>query len=639
MPIIDGSFQIPFAAPEHQKLLSAFQDRLKLSNQALSGRLTQWAENEDMMKAYMPTSENDALRKTERKAGKPQYTTIEIPESYATMLAAHTYLASVFLSRQPVIQMQGRHGESQQAEQGLEALLDYQVGTGGAIPALYIWLLDAVKYGQGVLGHYWDEELITSTQMVDEPVTFLGVPLPGAPMKKKLKTVQTRGYVGARHYNVRPQDFGFDPRVPLRRFQEGEFCWRFDQISWNRVVEKQAAKQYFNIKHIKETGGISSVMRDTGSSRSTLPGETFLDANLSYGDGKHPGRINIHEFFFELVPAEYGLSPSKLPEKWVFTVANEKVIVAAQPLGLLHNKFPFDVIEYEIGGYELFNRSLLEISKPLNEVLTWLFNSHFFNVRKTLNDQFFVDPSMVVMQDMEDPNPGRLVRLKPAAYGKDVRSFVAQMPTTDVTRSHMADAEAVRQLSQRMSGVTDNIMGMVNQGGRKTATEVRSSGSFAANRLKTTVEWMSACGWSPWAQKLTQMTQQMYDMERKYRIVGDLSQWGERYMDVTPEQIAGFYDFVPVDGSLPVDRFAQANLWQQIMAGMQQMPQVAMAYDLPKIFAYVAQLAGLKNITQFRIQVVPDAVARQNAQLGNTVPITPGNAAEPGQVPGMGPTG
>lgn len=637
MPMIDGVFQVPFDSPEHKKLLSAFQDRLKLGNSALALRSAVWKTNEDMMKAYLPTSELDNARKAERTAGKPQYTTIEIPEAYATMLAAHTYLTSVFLSRSPILQIQGRHGESQSAEMALEALLDYQITAGCALPVLYIWLLDPCKYGHGVLGHYWEEEIINSTQLVDEPPLFLGMPIPGATPKRVMKTTQTRGYVGARHYNVRPQDFCFDPRVPLCRFQEGEFCIRFDQISWNRVVEKREAKVYFNTKNIPETS--ENGARDMGSAHTVLPSTNFIDQKLSYGDGKHPGRVDIHEFFFALIPAEYGLTASKVPEKWVFTVANEKVIIAAQPLGFLHNKFPFDVLEYEIGGYELMNRSLLEIGKPLNDVLTWLFNSHFFNVRKTLNDQFFVDPTMVVMQDLEDPNPGRLVRLKPAAYGKDVRSFVHQMPVVDVTRSHMQDAEAVRSISQRMTGVTDNIMGMVNAGGRKTATEIRSSSSFAANRLKTSVEYMSASGWAPWAQKLIQTTQQMYDQDRKYRIVGDLSQWGERFIQVTPEQIAGFYDFTPVDGSMPIDRFAQANLWQQIMQGMQQLPSVAQAYDLPRVFAFVAQLAGLKNITQFRVKVVPNEVAQGNAAAGNSISITPGNPNEPGQIPGLGPTG
>jgi hypothetical protein len=70
----------------------------------------------------------------------------------------------------------------------------------------------------------------------------------------------------------------------------------------------------------------------------------------------------------------------------------------------------------------MFKRSMLEQLKPLNDVLTWLFNSHFYNVRKALNDQFVIDPSRIMMRDALDPEPGRMMRLKPTAYGTDPKS-------------------------------------------------------------------------------------------------------------------------------------------------------------------------------------------------------------------------
>jgi hypothetical protein len=637
MPLME----IPFGSKQHTQLISAFRERLKIARSGLNMRSDKWSENEDMLKAYVPASENDELRKVSRRSGQPQYTTIEVPYSYAMMLTLHTYLASIFLSRTPIMQVTGRHGESQQAEQCIEALLDYQLTAGGGIPALYVWLLDPLRYGHGVIGHYWDEELITTTQITEQPKTFLGAPIPGTKEKVR-QTIQTRGYVGARLYNVRPQDFLFDPRVPLMKFQDGEFVIRFNQLGWNKIIEGKNAGRYFNVDKAKEAVTHYGKDRDLGSSRTMLPDNGWLDTALRMDNGTAPTRVSLHEFYFELIPSEYGLSSGVNPERWVFTIVNEQIIIGAQPLGLFSNKWPFDVLEYEIGGYELFNRSALEITKSLNDTITWLFNSHFYNVRKTLNDMFVVDPSKVEMRDMTDPNPGRLVRLKPAAYGQPIDSFVKQFQTVDVTRTHLADTEAVSQLMQRVTGATDNIMGQVNSSGRKTATEVRGSTEFGVSRLKTTAEWWSASGFAPLTQKMVQLTQQMYDMDRKFKIVGDLSQWGERYMSVSPEQIAGFYDFVPVDGTMPVDRFAQANLWQQIFSGLSAMPNVMAAYDMPKMFAFVAQLAGLKNITQFRIQLTPDALMHQQLAAGNSVPvdsIAPGNPNEPGQIPNVGATG
>ena len=98
-------------------------------------------------------------------------------------------------------------------------------------------------------------------------------------------------------------------------------------------------------------------------------------------------------------------------------------------------------------------------------------------------------------------------------------------------------------------------------------------------------------------------------------------------MNVTKESIAGFYDFVPVDGTLPVDRMAQANLWKEILGSLRMMPpQVGAGFQWDKIFSWVGSLAGLKNINQFKIQVVPDGMMQQQAQLGNAIPMASYNS-------------
>lgn len=640
MPLNNENYGLDVGSQRHRDIISAFTKRLRLADSGFNQRSKAWAENEDTMKAYVPADDDEALRKADKKRGNPQYTTIEVPFSYAMMLTLHTYLTSIFLSRTPILQVSGRHGETQQSEQCMEALLDYQVTSGGNLPPLYIWILDPLRYGVGVIGQYWDEEEIAVSKRVPVARSFLGSPIPGT---ESMKTIQEiiKGYEGTRLYNVRPQDFKPDPRVPIWRFQEGEFVIRYEQIGWNKAKDRERAGMYFNLDAVAKAAPSNPRYRDTGSPRTTLPDNYALEGTNLNDKSGNPTRLNIHEFYWEIIPSEWGMGDGKRMEKWVFTIANETIVMGCQPLGMLHNKWPFDVLEYEVGGYELFNRSVLEVAQPLNDTLTWLFNSHFFNVRKTLNDQFFVDPTMIEMRDLEDPGPGRLVRLKPAAYGLPVDQFVKQFPTVDVTQQNMRDTGMVSDLMQKLLGANDNLMGAV-QGSRHTATEVRSASSNAVNRIKTVGEWQSATGWSTLTAKMISMSQQLFTAERKFRVVGDLSQWGEKYLMVTPEQIAGAYDFVPVDGTMPIDRYAQANLWQQLLAGVAQQPAIMQSYDMPKIFAFVAQLAGLKNITQFRVQAVPDAVMQARAQSGQSVPlenVAPGNPSEPGQIPGMGATG
>lgn len=631
-----GVKHIPYGSKLHGKIIENFKNRLRIArDEQRKKREEEWRNSEDTYTAYMPESDLDRTRKSKRDSGMPEYTTIALPYSYAMLLTAHTYYTSVFLARDPIIQLKGRHGESQTAETALESLLDYQMQAGGNMVPLFIWLMDIGKYSHGVVGHYWDKEEFTLTSYVDQPKTFLGVPIPGT-SEKVLQSQNVTGYEGNRLYNIRPADFLPDPRVPLVRFQEGEFCIVYDKVGWVKIVGKAARGQYYNVNVARKTGSSEGDDRlgSTGHD-SNLPGE---DLNMySIGDDT-PSTMDLYEFHWDLVPSQLGLGKSDRPEKWVFTIANKSVIVSAQPLGLAHNRYPFDVIPFEIEGYNVFNRSMLEVLDPLNKTMEWLFNSHFYNVRAALNNMFLVDPSKVNIRDLEEPGPGKLIRLKPAAYGSDVRTLVQQFQVQDITRSNLSDSDMVAQLAQRITGVSDNVMGAVNTGGRKTATEVRSSTSFGVNRLKTNCEWFSTVGFGPLATKLYMSTQQLYSEERKFRIVGDQAMWAEPYMRVTPDMIAGQYDFVPVDGTMPVDRFAQVNLWQQLMGSMAKVPGALQGYDLSKIFAFVAQLGGLKNINKFRIQITPDGMLQQQAQMGNMVPMR-ANLNEPGQIPGMGSTG
>ena len=65
-----------------------------------------------------------------------------------------------------------------------------------------------------------------------------------------------------------------------------------------------------------------------------------------------------------------------------------------------------------------------------------------------------------------------------------------------------------------------------------------------------------------------------------------------------------------------------------------------------RIFEWVARLAGLKNIAQFKSMIAPDAQLLQQAKLGNVVPlqgkqstgVKPAPTPSPAQLPGIGPT-
>lgn len=618
---------IEYDSEQHRRLLAALTERYMASRCKMADRYAAWRKAEEHFRAYMPETEADALRRAKREAGKPQYRTLFIPYGYAMAMAAHTYLASVFLARAPIFQYVGRHGQAEAQVQAVEAIIDYQVHVGRMLVPLYVWLMDLIKYGVGIVCNYWAVEQTGLRRKMEAPREFMGIQIPGTSREVETYDLITR-YEGNKLINVSPYDFIVDPGVSLVNFQSGEFCGRRAVVGWNEILRRAEMGEYFNIEHLSR--GMADYTGREERFPEDLPEEVDeWRMSLHTDRSQVPTRVRIWEIVWELSPEEWDLGPQVWPEKWVFTVAEGSVIIGARPLGLSHGAFPYFVQTYEFDGYSHSSRGMLETVAPLSDVLNWLVDSRMANVRQMLNNQLIVDPSRINVAHLER-GPGFIAQLMPTAYGTDPRTAFAQVSTADVTVTHFQDIKLLMELIQRVTGVTDNMMGVVYPGGRKTATEVRTATSFGINRLKVLAEYCSAIGWEPLAQVLLQNSQELYREPIKVRLAGDLSRRVglPAVIEVRPEDIAGFYDFVPVDGTLPIDRVAQAMMWRELLATITRVPEVMARYDMAGIFSWVAQLAGLRNITQFELR--PEEVIAKQVQAGNLVPAGgPGEARGP----------
>lgn len=615
---------------QHEKLLARINSRYQLALQGQQTRHDAWRRAEELILAYVPETEVDRVRRVDRDSGKPKYTTIMLPYTYSLLMSAHTYWTSVFFARTPVHQFMGRHGEGEMQVQALEALISYQIEVGQAMAPYYIWLYDAGKYGVGILGHYWTTEKIAYGSLVEmDQAGTTGV---------YQLTQEVEGYRGNKCYNISPYDFFHDPRVPMTRFQDGEFCFVRKRMGWSAILARETAGFFMNVDQIKE-----HLVKDRGATdgsqrllRPDFSQMEFDDVDITQESNdkkKHPTGAVFLEMYIQLIPDEWGLGPSKLPQKWCITVTEDMgLVVGISPLSYVHGNFPIDILEPEVEGYGIYNRGIPEIIEPIQQTMDWLINTHFFNVRTSMNNQFIVDPSKLVIKDVANSEAGFIWRLRPEAYGTDITKMFHQIPVQDVTRGHIADFQQMLGVGEKTLGINEQMMGALSTSNRKTATEVRTSTGFGVNRQKTITEYMSATGFSPHSQKMVQTSQQFYDSTAKMRIVGDLARdAGEQFMNVGPEDIAGFYNYVPVDGTLPIDRMAQANLWKEIFGGLRMMPpQILQSYDWAKMFGWMAQIAGLKNINQMKVQVVPDQFAADQAQAGNVVPLRGPSPVQPG---------
>jgi len=220
------TLDIKYETTLHTELREAVRKRKLFSQSKMQDYRKQWDDADDSLRAYIPERDVDRKKKDKKRyAGEVDYVTLEVPYVYAQVMTVHTYWCTVFLSRSPIWQFSARHGETQDAVSAVEAVMDYQLKVGLQLPVLYNWLYDLSRYSLGIVGVYWDQEMRTVSRIVEQPKTLLGVPLPGT-KERIIQEEKIRGYTGNKLYNIRPYDFFPDPRVPLNRFQSGEFCIR-----------------------------------------------------------------------------------------------------------------------------------------------------------------------------------------------------------------------------------------------------------------------------------------------------------------------------------------------------------------------------------------------------------------------------
>lgn len=602
-------------------------ERVDLSETRMGMNYPKWQELEEKFMLHRTKSKRD---KENDAKGKDNYQSIDVSFSYTLMMTAHAYYVNTFLARPVVFPIDSVNGEGAIKEQIVESLLQYQVRKGNILPALMVWFLDVSRYGVGIVCDYWTEEFKTKTTIIEEPEMVDGVPT--GKQRTGTQTERIPGYKGNKVFNVLPYDFLPDPRVPMMKVQEGEFVGRRVTVSWNEFLRRYATGEYINKEQAYKLQGRGAKKnnRSTAMSENTVSDITY---ETDSPKGIKNSELYCVEMVIEIIPKDWGMiNGSDYPEKWVFTVANRELIIGARPLGRRDDIFPFHVLEQEIDGYFHNSRGLLEINQDMNDTLSWLLNSHMYNKEQAIYNQFVYDPSKVVQKDLLRREPGKMVRLKPTAYGTDVRAAISQLPVNDVTMQNYQDTQVIERMMQRTVGINDDVAGTSQGSSRRSATEFRGTTQFSADRLADSVIYFSVTGFQSLARSLVSTSLDNYTDEMTVKIAGDNIptkldlQTGQFTLEngavtFTPEDIAGEYDLVPTDGTAPIDRGMQSQMYLQYMQQALAIPGFAEEYRLPSLMRFIMKNAGLTGIDRFKIRTLSDdellAIIKEDKLNGN----------------------
>ena len=150
---------------------------------------------------------------------------------------------------------------------------------------------------------------------------------------------------------------------------------------------------------------------------------------------------------------------------------------------------------------------------------------------------------------------------------------------------------------QVASGINATMMGG-HSPARRTALENRIASTAGTQRQHTIATYFSPTGFRSLAARLAMNCQQFYSAEQVIRRAGALPD--EDGVEISSDTIQGGFNFIPFDGSLPLDRQAMAVVWREYLETLMQLPEFIQKYDINEIIGYVMSLMGVKDLEQFR---------------------------------------
>lgn len=604
---------------EHAKVKDYLIQRLDFSERSMNKFYDRWRYNELRVQAYVDLEDYEQLLKARNDSGKPaKVVSVTVPYMYATIMTIVTYMVQTFCGRSPIFQVGGLSAQAADKAPNMEAVLQYNADHTRLIRHVFQWLLDQEIYGVGVMLTLWTKETARRTVWTEQKNLLIPDASGTWTPSRQTRTVYEGNTVRA----IDPFMFFPDPRVPMSEVaMRGEFAfWRtFESAHLLKRYEAQGALKFCAAAGQLPRGSTAGEYNKSNRAIRSQ-GESNPADERGYGKGVSTGFVQIDQGVCEIIPKDLGLGDSELPERWLFTLANKNQVVQAEPYEADHGKIPVAVAEPYTFGYGFGQLGSADFIGPYQDTISWFINSHIENVRTVLNNMLVVDPSRIEMQDVRHPDAGKLIRIKRAAYGQDVREMLQQLQVTDVTQNHVRDLEMFIRLADSLTGVNDNLRGLQDSGGRKTATEVRTSGEAGASRLAASARLRSAQALVDLAEMMSLNIQQYMSEEFYIRLVGADAQ--EKSFRISPDHLTGDFYFPIHDGTLPIDRIAQLDIWKEIFLTVARDPNLAAQYNVPGIFEWVAELGGVKNLNRFKVQVAPQGAVEAQAQAGNIVPVS-----------------
>lgn len=619
----------------HSAILTTSLALLKTSKQMMGSYYPAWdlSDNNFRLKRMVDESDVSAARRKE-----PMKTTL--PFAHPQVLTFVAFCMLLFTQRDYFFEIEGSGPEDEDSpghspERDAQDVLERDLRHNKFIAQLYQLLLDLGKFGIAVVKPSWDEKKVMATiQQSTQP----GQTMAGQDVGSQMEEVEVEKtvYLGNRLDPISPYHWYPDTRIPMTRFQEGEFCADELEYSMERLGDWEADGLAVGLDKIRD---LNSIKQEADIFYTNCRfGSVSPDMSQNMGDVKGTqGMAIITEMQRWITPDKFSekhqgvgdlLGEGKRPQLYLIWIANWSRVIRFEKMEYLHKEFTYCAGQFSHDQHRVVNEGLAELLEPIETMATWFLNSRVASVRKNVDSKMFLDPQSVEWSDVVERKP--VIRMKPTARGT-VDQWFKQIQVTDVTQGHMQDIQVLWQFAQAASGISENMLGQYSAG-RRDATQSKAVASGASGRMKMVASVVWEVLFSSMGQQMLTNLQDGLTIEEFRKIVGDDAD-DKRFADFNKrtEGVIGAYDFSIFDGTLPSEKGYQAQTMQELFLGMFSNPQAVMMLQTEPFRSLLVEIASLRSIRH------PERFLPPVQQPTNVTNIQPNPGAGPTQPPQQAP--
>lgn len=616
----------------HDALLKHAKGLIEQSRREMGKFYSTWDYHDQVFRSRR------VMDKEDRSANaKGQPSKLIVPLSFSQIMTFVSFAVMTVTQNHRFFELEHEGNKEPMLKEPLELILERDCRRNKMTSFLVQFYLDFARFWLGCAEVCYKEEyrMMRMPKQETMPGAF-GVPN----TVESNDFVKVPKFIGNKIYPVSPYRFFPDTRLPLTRFQEGEFCGSEDMFAY--AMLKSDTDNLFNLDFIpkmSETEYNNRRQNTRVDVMDFMPSRTQPQGGQdSIGDPTslvRSGSVVVTKLVCDITPKNFKINDENVlgdlpfPIRYIIWYANDKTIIRFEEAQYLHGQFPYICAQYLPDQHKTINEGLSSVCDQITNLITWKLNAHITSNKNSLDSKWIVDPAGVDIKSLESRSPYIFLRKNASNTGID--RYIKQFITTDVTAGTMTDVGALKELLETITGISGQMQGQYSDG-RRSATQDRVVAQGASARAKTTLGTSWADAMEPLGRQLVANNRQEMDFDTFSKIVGEQNDPAKPSVEelffafkATPEDIALGEDFFVFDGTLPSEKAFLAQSLQEVLLTVMSNPAImqVLGYGPEQIRFLFNEMYELRGVTPPSLPdpTPPPQAGQPGGQAQNVLPI------------------